>query len=87
MAKSKAPETVEPQAPPALQMPTVGRASAGLDKTDYANLLNLVARATYNGIQESAAGVALFSKLQALVNAPDKKEDSKANGNDSKGSA
>lgn len=71
-----------------------------LNKTDYGNLLNLVARATFNGIQESATGVALFSKLQALANEPDanalpeppkvgrpKKVTEGKDGNDSKGSA
>lgn len=84
MSKPKGPAAA---APAALQMPPVGGAVGALTKADYGNLLNLVARATYNGIQESAAGVALFSKLQALVNAPDKKVEAPESGNDSKGSA
>ena len=58
-----------------------------LTKADYGNLANLVARATYNGVQEASAGVVLFSKLQALANEPDQKVEAKASGDDSKGSA
>lgn len=37
-----------------------------LTKIDYANLVNIVARGTYNGIQEASAGLILFQKLQTL---------------------
>lgn len=57
-----------------------------LTKADYGNLANLVARATYNGVQEASAGVVLFSKLQALANEPDKATEGK-DGNDSAGGA
>lgn len=37
---------------------------------DYANLAAIVGRGTYNGIQEAAAAVSLYNKLQQAQNPP-----------------
>lgn len=48
---------------------------------DYKNLAVLLSRVTFNGIQEAAAGVALFSKLQQAATGP--AEDKASNGDQS----
>lgn len=49
---------------------------------DYKNLAVLLSRVTFNGIQEAAAGVALFSKLQQAAQ-PAPAEDKASNGDQS----